>query len=137
MADRITPPADTGPSLTSLVSGIVGDLQTLIRQEIQLARTEVKQEWEKTKTAAGAMAAGAALLLLTAFLLCFTLVYALQALAPGLPLWACYAIVTACLGLLGGILVVVGRSKAAQVHVVPPQTAETMKENVQWIKNQT
>jgi hypothetical protein len=137
MADRITPPSDTGPSLTALVSGIVDDLQTLIRQQVELARTEVKQEWEKTKTAAGALAAGAALLLLATFLLCFTLVHLLNYLAPGLPLWGCYAIVTACFGVLGGILVAAGRSKASQVRVVPPQTAQTIKENVQWIKSQT
>jgi len=136
MADRINTPADS-PSLTTVVGGIVSDLQTLIRQEITLARTEVKQEWEKTKTAATAMAAGAVLLAAAGLLFCFTLVYLLNYLAPGLPLWACYAIVTAAFGVLGGILIAAGRSKANQIHVVPPQTAETMRENVQWMKDQT
>jgi uncharacterized membrane protein YqjE len=133
--DRIH--TDTGPSLTSLVTGIVADMQKLVRQEIQLARTEVKQEWEKTKTAAGAMAAGVGLLSLGVVLLCFMLVYLLHQYVEALPLWACYAIVGGGLAVLGVLLLVIGRAKASQVHMIPQQTAETMKENVQWIQNQT
>jgi uncharacterized membrane protein YqjE len=132
--DRIH--TDTGPSLTSLVSGIVADLQKLVRQEIQLARTEVKQEWEKTKTAAGAMAAGVALLSLGVIVLC-GMVVALLKEFTALPLWACCAIVGGALAVLGVLLLVIGRAKANQVHVIPQQTAETMKENVQWMQNQT
>jgi protein-S-isoprenylcysteine O-methyltransferase Ste14 len=134
MADRIS--TETSPSLTSLVTEIVGDLQKLVRQEIQLARTEVKQEWEKTKTAASAMAAGAALLTLGTFVLCFALGYLLWT-YTALPRWACFGIVGLALVVLGVILLLAGRSKANQVSVIPPQTAETMKENVQWIQNQT
>jgi len=137
MSDRI--PTDTGPSLTSLVSGIVGDLQKLVRQEIQLARTEVKQEWEKTKTAAAAMAVGVGLLSLGVVLLCLMLVYLLNENVEVLKnrLWVCYAIVGGALAVLGVLLLVIGRSKAGQVNVIPQQTAETMKENVQWMQNQT
>jgi uncharacterized membrane protein YqjE len=134
MADRLS--TESGPSLTALVSGIVGDLQKLVRQEIQLARTEVKQEWEKTKSAAGAMAVGAVLLSLGGVILCFGLVYLLWWLTD-LPRWACFGIVGLALVSLGGILLVAGRARASQVQVIPPQTAETMKENVQWIQNQT
>jgi uncharacterized membrane protein YqjE len=136
MVDRITA-ADSPASMAQLVGGIVTDVQTLVRQEIQLAKTEMRQEWEKTKTAAGSMAAGAALLTVAGLLICFALVYLLAQLAPGLPLWACYTIVAVALGLIGGILVGVGRSKASDIHLVPPQTVETMKENVQCLKNQT
>ena len=56
MADRITA-ADSPASVTQLVGGIVADVQTLMRQELQLAKVEIRQEWDKTKTAASAMAA--------------------------------------------------------------------------------
>jgi hypothetical protein len=134
MADRINA-ADSPTSLTELVGGIVTDLQTLMHQELQLAKTEMRQEWDKTKTAAGSMAAGASLLAVAGFLFCFAIVYLLAALAPGLPLWACFGIVAVALGLIGGILVAAGRNKATDINVVPPQTAETMRENVQWLRN--
>jgi protein-S-isoprenylcysteine O-methyltransferase Ste14 len=96
----------------------------------------VKQEWEKTKTAAGAMAAGAALLSLGGVILCFALAFLLRQYTEW-PEWACFGIVGGCLAILGGLLLAVGRFKAGQVQVIPPQTAETMKENVQWMQNQT
>jgi hypothetical protein len=144
MTDRINtpappPPAPTAaegqPSLTSLVSGIVSDLQTLIRQEVQLARTEVKQEWDKAKAAAGAMAVGAGLLLVGGFLLCFFVVYLIN--YAGVPLWGSFLIVGGVFALLGLLLLGLGYARASRVNVVPPQTAQSLQENVQWLKNQT
>jgi uncharacterized membrane protein YdcZ (DUF606 family) len=146
MADRINAPAgvpppgttsETSPSLTSLLSGIVDDLQRLIRQELQLAKTEMQQEWEKTKTAAASMAAGVGLLGLAAVLLCFFFVKLLAAYVTAVPEWAWFGIVGGALALGGGLLIAAGRATATHINVVPPQTAETMKENVQWMKNQT
>jgi len=146
MADRINMPAgvpppgtttETSPSLTSLVGGIVDDLQRLIRQELTLAKTEVQQEWEKAKIAAASMAAGVALLGLGAVLLCFMFVYLLATYVTAIPLWGWFGIVGGVLALGGGLFIAVGRATATEVHVVPPQTAETLKENVQWMKNQT
>jgi Flp pilus assembly protein TadB len=122
--------------VTQLVAGIVSDLQTLLRQEVKLAKTEMVQEWEKTKTAAGTMATGAGLLTVAGLLLSFALVYLINYLASGMPLWACFGIVGVVLGLIGGILVGAGRAKASDIHIIPPQTAETLKENAQWLKNQ-
>jgi uncharacterized membrane protein YqjE len=133
MNDRISP-ADQ-PSLTSLVSGIVNDVQQLVRQEINLARTEVKQEWEKAKTAAGALMAGMVLLGVGGVLLCFMLVYLIHSF--NVDLWICFLIVGGLLALTGAVLAGIGYSQASRVNVIPPQTAQTLKENVQWIKNQT
>jgi len=54
-----------------------------------------------------------------------------------IPLWGCFGIICGGLVLVGGLLVAVGVAKFRSVHLVPPQTAETMRENVQWLKNQT
>lgn len=134
MADRI--PTDSPPSMTSLLGGIVSDIQTLVRQEITLAKSEMIREWDKAKTAAGSMAAGAAILALGGVLLCLAVVCVLKEVAH-LDWWASFLIVGGVLAVLGAVLFYIGRNKAAQVNVIPPQTAETMKENVQWIRNQT
>lgn len=134
MADRI--PADTSPSVASLLGGIANDLQTLIRQEVTLAKAEFVREWDKAKAAAGAMAIGAAVLALGGLFLCLTVVAVFREVV-GLPWWASFLIVGGVFTGLGAVLFFTGRNKAAQVHVVPPQTAETMRENVQWIRNQT
>jgi putative superfamily III holin-X len=134
MADRI--PADTSPSMSSLLGGIVSDLQTLIRQEVALAKTEILREWDKAKAAAGAMVFGAAVLAVGGLFLCLTVAAALHE-GARLPWWASFLIVGGVLAVLGAVLYWTGRNKAAQVNVIPPQTAQTMRENVQWIRNQT
>src|SRR6516165_8003031 len=134
MADRI--PTESPQSMASLLGGIASDIQTLVRQEITLAKTEMLREWDKAKTAASSMAVGAAVLALGGFFLCVTVVCVLAEVAK-LPWWASFLIVGGALAVLGLVLFYTGKNKAAQVNVIPPQTAETMRENVQWIRNQT
>jgi hypothetical protein len=139
MADRIAAStqetSEASPSMTSLVSGIVTDFQRLLRQEMNLARTEVRQEWDKAKTAAETLGVGAAVLGIGGLLLCFMFVYLINYF--GVPLWGCYGIVAGVVLLTGVVLAGTGYARAKSVHVVPPQTAQTLKENVQWIQNQT
>jgi len=132
MSDRIT--TDDSPSMATLLGGIVGDVQTLVRQEVTLAKTEIQQEWQKAKTAAASMAIGAAVLAFGGFLLCFVPIYALHE-AAGLPLWASYLLVGGSLAILGVVLFLIGRGRAGEVNLVPPQTAASIKENVAWIQN--
>lgn len=127
---------ESPPSMTALVGGIVSDAQQLIRQEMLLARREVQQELDKAKTAAVSFGAAVAVLTLGAILLCFMFVYVLHE-AAGLPLWGSFAIVGAAFALLGGLLLAVARKQASDLSLVPRQTVETMRENVQWLKNQT
>ena len=134
MADRI--PTESPQSMASLLGGIASDIQTLVRQEITLAKTEMLREWDKAKTAAESIAAGAAVLAVGALLLCLCVVSVLHEAIP-LPWWASFLIVGGVLTVAGAVLFLVGRARAAQVNVIPPQTAETLRENVQWIRNQT
>jgi hypothetical protein len=131
MADSL--PTESPPSITGLVSGIVGDVQQLIRQELHLARTEIKQEWNKARSAAGAMAAGVGLIFLAVFMLCFMFVYLLH--LADIPLWGCFGIVGGVFAIIGLGLAGIGYAQANRVHVIPPQTAETIKENVTWTRN--
>lgn len=127
---------DSSPSMSSLVGGIVQDAQQLIRQEVTLARQELQQELDKAKTAAVSFGAAVGVGALSAVLLSFMLVYLLSDTA-GLPWWASFAIVGGVLAVVGGILMAVAKNQASEVHLMPRQTVETMRENVQWLKNQT
>jgi len=134
MLDRLQ--ADANPSITGLVEGIISDAQRLMRQEVELARREMQEEWLKTKTAAAAMGVGIVVLSLGGVFLCFTLVYLLNWLT-NMPLWGCFAIVGGLFTAVGAAILFAARSKAKEISFVPRQAVETMKENVQWIKNQT
>ncbi|MFL5240755.1 MAG: phage holin family protein [Gemmataceae bacterium] len=126
---------ETRQSPSALIGGIVDDVRLLLRQEVQLATQELKQEWQKTKSAATSFAAGLVVLVFACFILAFMLVY-LLAYYTAIPTWGCYGIVGGILALIGIGLFIFGKQKASQVQFPPPQTVATLKENAQWIKNQ-
>jgi hypothetical protein len=127
--------------MTALVGGIINDAQQLIRQELALARREVQEEVNKAKTAALSLAVGVFITVFGGVLLSLMLVHLLHWLTNGMPagfpLWACYGIVGGAFAFLGFLMLYAARSKASDINLMPRQSVETMKENVQWIKNQT
>jgi len=126
----------TGPSMTALVSGIVADAQVLMRQELQLAKVEMKQELTKARDMAISFAAGAGIAVWSVILLSFAVVFFLNWITNGaIPVWGCFAIVGGAMLAAAIILLLFGKSRAESINLVPPQTAETMQENVQWLKN--
>ncbi len=123
-------------SLASLIGGIVSDAKDLLVHEFTLAKLEMQDEVRKTKSAALTFAIGAGIAAVGGLLLIFMLVYFLAAFTP-IPLWGCYGIIGAVLLIAGLISLSYGKTTAAQIDVVPPQTATTLKENAQWLKEQT
>ena len=115
----------SGVSVAELFGEVTQDLSTLMRQELELAKAEVKQEAVKTGKAAG-MLGGAG------FAGYMTLLFASIALWWGLANvmdqgWA--ALIVAVLwALIGAVLFMVGRRRLQQVHPTPERTAETVKE---------
>jgi hypothetical protein len=130
------PPDASGPTMTALVSGIIADTQTLMRHELELARVEIKQELTKTRDAAISLAAGAGAMVWATVLLTLMIVFLINWATDGaVPLWGCFGIVGGLTLATAAILLFIGKSRAESIHLVPPQTAETLKENVQWLKN--
>jgi len=124
------------PSLTSLLGGIVNDAKNLLMQEVALTKLEVEQELHKVRTAAIALGIEIGVVAAGGMLLMLMLVQVLAAFTE-IPLWGCYGIVGSVLVVLGGALLAAGKHKAEESDVAPHQTAETMKENAQWLAEQT
>jgi Putative Actinobacterial Holin-X, holin superfamily III len=122
------------PSLAQLLTGIINDAKALVRHELALATYEIREDLRKTNTAMLSLGIGIGVAALGGLLLILMLVHLLHALA-GLPLWACYGIVGGLLAISGAVLLLIGKNTIARIDVIPPQTMETMKENVQWIKS--
>jgi hypothetical protein len=123
------------PSVTSLLTGIVNDAQRLIHQQLMLFKHEMKKDVRDAKEGLPALGVGVGVLMVAGLLLGFTLVY-LLALIPGLPLWACYAIVTAVFGVVGGVLLFTAVKKFEQLPM-SEQAVEATKENVEWLTHPT
>jgi uncharacterized membrane protein YqjE len=132
---RLTSPTGEPPSVASLVGGIITDAERLVKQELKLARVEIQQEFEKAKIAGGALLLSLAVLLVAAILLTQMVVELLNQYAfPGNH-WVSYLLVGAVMAAIGGVLFYVGKKQADEIKIVPPETTETLKENVQWLQN--
>jgi hypothetical protein len=121
--------AEDQTSLAALVGGLVDDTQRLLRQELALARREVRDEWNKTKTAAALLGTGLAVLSLAIGLLAVALAK-LLAFLVAVPEWGGFGIVGLFLVVLGGLLGFAGRGKLRTIRLVPQQTVETLRQDL-------
>jgi len=112
-------------SVGELIGEVTRDLSTLLRQELQLAKAELKEEARKTGTAAGLLGAagfaGYMVLLFASIALWWALSNVMD---QG---WAAL-IVAALWAVAGAILYATGRRRLAELNPTPGRTAETLKE---------
>ncbi|MCK9876985.1 phage holin family protein [Frankia sp. Ag45/Mut15] len=115
-----------------LVSDVVTDISTLFRQEVALAKAEVREEAKKAGKGAGmfAGAGGAGL-----YALLFALLAVMFGLGEVMALGWAALIVAAVLGAVTAVLALKGRSTVRTVHPAPTQTVETLREDVQWAQS--
>jgi len=141
MATEVQSPPQEA-SMASLMRGIINDIGDLIRHEIKFARSELKADLRKTRDAVVVLALGSGAALLGSILLALMLVHLLHHVSDpatevsrGLPLWACYGIVSAVFLVLGAVGMYAGYAKFQSFNPLPDQTAQSVKENVEWIAN--
>jgi putative superfamily III holin-X len=121
-------------SIGQLIGEVAGDVSKLFRQEVALAKAEMKEEAVKAGKAGGMLAAAGFAGYMVAVLLSLAVVFALGAVMPlG---WAA-VIVAVAWAIAGAVLYATGRQRIKQVDPVPRQTIETLKEDGQWLRDQT
>jgi len=120
-------------SVTALVAGIVRDAQELVTEQFELLKHEIRRDIKKTEEAGLLLGAGICLGLAGVLLFSLMLVEVLHAAVPTLPLWGCYGAIGLALCAAGGFLVQLGKRKLDSVHPLSDDSAQTLKENVQWI----
>jgi len=134
MATDVQPANDA--STAGLVKGIIDDVQQLTKQHFDLLRQEIKDDLGKTVDASLMLGVGLGSLMIGAVLLVITLALLLHAaFSPELPLWGAFAIVTGVVLAAGLALFFVGLKKFQSFNPLPDETAQALKENVQWLTN--
>jgi MFS family permease len=121
-----------GESLGGLLRGIVTDVRTLIREEIELARVEIREQAGRARAAAVSFAIAAVALACGGFLLLVAVATAIADLLNW-PVWSGFLIVAGLLSIVGMITLASGRRQLLKIHAVPEETVSTLKENSQWI----
>ncbi|MEU3728513.1 phage holin family protein [Streptomyces sp. NPDC033538] len=113
---------------------MTADLQTLFRQEIELAKAEIKEEGTRAGKAAGMFGgAGFAGYMVLLFLSLAAVLGLANVMDGG---WAAL-IVTAVWAVAAAVLYMKGRAGMRTVSPKPERTVETMKENAEWARHPT
>jgi hypothetical protein len=121
-------------SLGELFADLSRETTTLVRQEINLATTEMTHKATRVGKDIGFLAVGGAVIYAGFLAIMAALILVL---AHWLPWWVAALIVGAVIAGVGYGLVQKGLAALKQENVAPRETLQTVKENVEWAKEQT
>jgi hypothetical protein len=121
-------------SLGQLFGDLTRQLGTLVRKEIELARTAITPPAPRVGRDAAMLGAGGALAY--AALLVALIAVALLLIDIGLTPWLAFLIVAAIVGAIAAVLIQRGRAELQRAQLAPRQTIETLKEDAEWAKQQ-
>jgi hypothetical protein len=122
-------------SIGELVGELTQDLGLLVRQEAQLAKSEMQAKLSRAITNLVSLAAGGVVVLIGA--LGLTAAIILLLIDPvGLDPWLAALLVGVLLAGVGFVMLRGGLRELKQIDPTPRRTVETIKDDIQWAKEQ-
>lgn len=122
-------------SIGELFGQLSQDMTLLVRQEVQLARTEMSDKLSRLAANLISVAAGGFVAYLGGLALVAAVILALRDLA-NISLAVSALIVGAVLTVIGWVMLQRGVKEMKRVDFAPRRTVETLKDDVQWAKEQ-
>ena len=108
--------------------------RTLVRSEIRLAKVEIREEGRRAVSSGIWIGAGAVAAVSAGIFLLWTLAYAL---ANRMPMWAATLVVALAMAAAASVLIKGGLGRIKRIQPIPERTVESVKENLEWMKQQT
>jgi uncharacterized membrane protein YqjE len=127
-------PAEADKSLGELLSQLSHDFSDLVSTQVALAKTEIKDEVARAGKGVGVLGGAAFAAYLAILLLSFAAAWGLAAVMP--TGWA-FVIVGAVWLVVAAVLFAVSRDRLRTVQPIPPQTRQSLKEDIEWARQQT
>lgn len=121
-------------SFGELFGRLTEDMSLLMRQEVQLVKAEMKETMSRATTDLVAVGGGGLVALAGGLTLVAALVLVLVAI--GIAAWLSALIVGAVLAGVGFMMLKRGLNDLKHVDITPRRTVETLKDDVQWAKEQ-
>lgn len=118
-----------------LLGQLSQDMTLLVRQELQLAKTEINEKISRATRNVASLATGGlvswagALALVAGSVLLLTQVV-------GLPAWLAALLVGAVLGITGFVMVWGALRNLKRIDPSPQRTVKTIEDDIQWVKEQ-
>lgn len=122
-------------SIGELFADLTRETGTLVRQEVELAKTEMTRKATQVGKDIASMAVGGAIAYAGFLAILAAIILGLGAL--GLPAWLAALIVGLVVAGIGYFLIHKGREALKRDDLAPHQTIETLKEDAEWAKEQT
>ena len=121
-------------SLGQLFSELADETKTLVNQEMALVKAEATQKAKQAGKGVGFLAAGgfvayAGLLAMIAGIILLV--------GRAVPMWVSALLVGLVVALIGYLIVQKGLNDLKAENLKPRQTAGSLKENKEWLQNQT
>jgi len=126
-----TPPAAPSGNVTGLVSGILDDAQKLVRQQIDMLKSEVREDFKRSKRAAEYGGLGIVLLTVGFLGLVAALAYFLHE-QYQFSMWASWGITGLIFLLVGGALAATSYVLLERFNPLPDKTFNALQENLSW-----
>ncbi len=131
--EESSPPNVENMSLGSLFSSLSSDMSKLMRQELNLAKVELREEAKQAGRGVGMLGGAAFAGWMAAIFLSMTLMWLLD---KWMDLTLAALIVTLLWGIPAAVLALNGKKQLQQVNMKPEQTVESLKEDAEWVKAQ-
>jgi hypothetical protein len=125
--------ADGAPaaSVTGLVSGIINDAQTLLKQQADMLKAEVREDFKRSKRAAEFGAVGIVFTTVGALGLVTALAYLLHE-QYAFKMWASWGIVGLLFAAVGVACAGFSYVLLERFNPLPDKTFNALKENITW-----
>jgi uncharacterized membrane protein YqjE len=121
--------------INELLKQLANETTTLVRQELELAKAEMREKAGKAGPGVGMWGAAGAVALLSAGALTAFLILALDGAIAN---WLAALIVGLVYAAIAAVLYVTGKRRVEEAgSPVPEKTLESVKEDVQWAKHPT
>lgn len=126
------PATDQEPTLGELVMGLTDDITTLVRKEVELAKTELQENIKEGATAGGMIAAGGMVAYAGVILVLIAIAIALGQWWDNL--WLATLVVGIVTLLLGWAIFNAGKGQLKDVSLVPRKTISSVNRDAKVVK---
>jgi hypothetical protein len=118
-----------------LLSQLSQDLTLLMRQELQLAKTEISEKISRATSDAALLAAGGLVAYAGALALVAGIILVLNQ-VMGLAAWLAAVLVSLALGIIGFVMVRGALRNLKRIEPTPRRTVKTIEDGIEWAKEQ-
>lgn len=129
-----TQPVDPDQSLSELVSRMTSDVGRLVSTQIELAKVEIKDEVARAGKGVGMVGGGGLAAYFSVLLISFAIAYWLADAFDNLG--AGFFVVGLVYAAAAAVLVLKGKKQISSATPIAQQTVETIKEDVEWARQQ-